>query len=184
MGNLETVETAGDAHREVACNQVTQKISSKNPDQGMNRQVASGRSHQHLGLKKGMVIASLNVNGIRSHLDEVQLLLNNLGIHILALNETKLDSSIAKELTDIAGYQQKRLDRTCHGGGVSIYIRDSIRFKPRDDVPVTDLELICIEIEPVNHFLLLPGIDLQVALLAPLRSWKRFSLFWTNKVKK
>ena len=58
------------------------------------------------------------------------------------------DSSIAKELTDISGYEQKRLDRTCNGGGVSISIRDSVRFKPRDDVPVDDLELICIEIEP------------------------------------
>ena len=61
-------------------------------------------SHQHLGFKKGMLTPSLNVNGLRSHLDEVRLVLNNLGIQILALNETKLDSSIAKELTDISGY--------------------------------------------------------------------------------
>ena len=112
--------------------------------------VAPGWSHQHLGFKKGLVIASLNVNGLRSHLDEVQLLLNNLGIHILSLNETKLDGSVAKELTDMVGYQQKRLDRNCNGGGISIYIRDSIRYKPRDDVPVDDLEHICIEIEPPN----------------------------------
>ena len=68
-------------------------------------------SHRHLGFKKVMVIASLDINGLRSHLDEVQLLLNNLGIQILALNKTKLDGSIAKELTDISGYQQKWLDR-------------------------------------------------------------------------
>ena len=97
------------------------------------------------------MIASLNVNGLRSHLDEVQLLLNNLGIQILALNETKLDSSIAKELTNISGYQQIRLDRTCNGGGVSIYIRDSVRFKPRDDVLVDFLELISTEIEPPKY---------------------------------
>ena len=41
-----------------------------------------------------------------------------------------------------------RLDRTCHGGGISIYIRDSVNFKPRDDIPADGLELICIEIEP------------------------------------
>ena len=52
-----------------------------------------------------MAIASLNVNGLRSHLDEVKLLLKNLGIHILALNETKLDRLVPKELTDIRGYQ-------------------------------------------------------------------------------
>ena len=95
-----------------------------------------------------MAIASLNVNGLCSHIDEVELLINNLGIHILALNETKLDPNYPKELASVAGYQQERLDRTCNGGGVSIYIRDSIKYKPRSDVPVDDLEIICIEVEP------------------------------------
>ena len=48
----------------------------------------------------------------------------------------------------MAGYQQERLDRTCNGGGVSVYIRDSIKYKPRSDVPVDGLEIICIEVEP------------------------------------
>ena len=51
---------------------------------------------QHIGYKKGMAVGSLNVNSLRSHLDEVQLLINNLGIHILALNETKLDPNYQK----------------------------------------------------------------------------------------
>ena len=109
--------------------------------------VGGGSYQQHLGFKKGMAIASLNVNGLRSHLDEVQLLVRNLGIHILALNETKLDRSVPKEVTDIRGYQQFRLDRTCNGGGVSVYVRDSAKAKHRSDVPSDDLELLCIEIE-------------------------------------
>ena len=92
-----------------------------------------------------MVIVSLNVNGLRSHTDEVQLLIRHLGIHILALNETKLDPDYPKELTRFVGYQQERLDRT---GGVSIYIRDSIKYKPQSDVSIDDLEIICIEVEP------------------------------------
>ena len=105
-------------------------------------------SHQQLGFKKGMAIASLNINGLRSYLDEVQLLIRNLGIHILALNEIKLNPEFPKELTSVAGYQQERLERTCNGGGVSIYIRDSIKHKRRLDIPTDDLELICIEVEP------------------------------------
>ena len=97
-----------------------------------------------------MSIASLNINGLRSHLDEIQLTMKRLGIHILALNETKLDSSIPKELTKISGYQQMRRDRTCHGGGISIYIRDSVKFKPRDDILADMLEIMCIEIEPLK----------------------------------
>ena len=51
-----------------------------------------------------MAIASLNVNGLRRHFDEVQCMLVDLDIHILALNETKLDSMYPKELTNIPGY--------------------------------------------------------------------------------
>ena len=73
-----------------------------------------------------MAVASLNVNGLRSHLDEVQLLIDNLGIHILALNETKLDPNYPKELTSIAGYQQERLERTCNGGVESLSIFETL----------------------------------------------------------
>ena len=48
----------------------------------------------------------------------------------------------------ISGYQQERRDRACRGGGVSIYIRDSIKYTRRYDLPENQLELICIEIEP------------------------------------
>ena len=59
-----------------------------------------GRSlcQRNLGFSKGLEIASFNVNGLRGCLDEVELLLSNLGIHFLALNETKLDEKIPKEL--------------------------------------------------------------------------------------
>ena len=59
-----------------------------------DRNTGPNGSPQHLGFQRGMVIASLNINGLRSHLDETKLLLNEKGIHILALNETKLDGSI------------------------------------------------------------------------------------------
>ena len=85
--------------------------------------------------------------------------MNNLGIHILALNETKLDPNYPKELTSIAGYQQERLEMTCNGGGVSIYVRDSINYKPRPDVPVEDLEIICIEVEPTKLCFMLLGVS-------------------------
>jgi len=76
----------------------------------------------------------------------------DLDTHILALNETKLDSLYSKELTHIPGYQQVRHDRCCNGGGVSIYIRDSIKLKHRSDIPAQELELKCIEIESPKSY--------------------------------
>ena len=110
--------------------------------------IASSRFHQHLGIKKGMAIASLNINGLHSHLDEVQLLMKELGIRIFALNKTKLDPDYPQRLTNVNVYQQERLGRTSVEGGVSIYIRDCIKYKPRPDIPSNGLELICIETEP------------------------------------
>lgn len=49
-------------------------------------------------------MASLNINGLRSHLDDLKVVMNDLEVDILALNETKLDSSIGQQITDIAGY--------------------------------------------------------------------------------
>ena len=117
----------------------------------------SALSHQRRAFKRGMSIASLNVNGIRSHIDEIKLLMGTLNVHILALNETKIDPSYSCELTDIAGYQIERPERSARGGGISIYVWDSIRFNRRMDVPIEDLELICIEILPqiCNSFLVL-----------------------------
>ena len=72
-----------------------------------------------------------------------------------ALNKARLDEKHPEELNDITGHQQVYLDRTCNGGGVSIYISDSIKFRTSSDVPKNDLELICIEIEPPKSKLFL-----------------------------
>ena len=90
----------------------------------------------------------MNINGLRRHLDEISSFLNGKGIHVLALNEAKVDNSYPKQLTNILGYQQERKDRTARGGGVALYIREPILYTRRTDLPSQDLELICVEIQP------------------------------------
>ena len=51
----------------------------------------SGLSHQHIKLQKERKLASLNGNGLRSTLNEIKLLIRSLDIHVIALNEAKLD---------------------------------------------------------------------------------------------
>ena len=83
-----------------------------------------------------------------SLVDEIKLLINTLKAHILVLNEIKIDAGYPSELTAITGYQEERQERSARGGGVSVYVKDSIRFNRRVDIPIADLELICIEILP------------------------------------
>ena len=98
-----------------------------------------------------MKLASLNVNRLRSHLDDIKKLVMSLDVHALAPNKTKLDSNYPKELTSIPGYHQERLDRTAHGRGISVYIGDSLKYTLRSDVPVDELEIICVENNPPKN---------------------------------
>ena len=53
--------------------------------------MTGNRSLQRIGPKEGIVLASLNVNGYRRHLDDLKLLMSNLKINILA---TKMQTLI------------------------------------------------------------------------------------------
>ena len=62
---------------------------------------------------------------------ETTKILEDLGIHVMALNETELDLEYPRELTIIPGYEHKKRERTCRGGGVSVFIRDSVKYTRR-----------------------------------------------------
>ena len=81
---------------------------------------------RQLGCRKGLAVASLNVNSLLLHIDEIKKFMKEKSIHVLALNETKLDDNVASGLLRIDGYALYREDRTRNGGGVAVYISDSI----------------------------------------------------------
>ena len=41
-------------------------------------------------------------------------------------------------------------DRNKHGGGVAMYIKEGIKYIVRSDLPIHNLELICIEVQPLR----------------------------------
>ena len=44
------------------------------------------------------------------------------------------------------GYHVIRKDRNRHGGGVLLYVRDSIPFTERNDLLADTLEMVCVEL--------------------------------------
>ena len=84
------------------------------------------------------------------HKSEIEMLLRDNKIDILALNETKIDEIVDDSLINIDGYFHERHDRNRHGGGVLIYIKDAITYeKPQiDDTKLCDLETITIQVKP------------------------------------
>ena len=75
-----------------------------------------------------MAVAFLNVTRLTTHIDEIKELVMAKGIHILAINETKLSSDIPDSIIAINDFELRRLDRNEHGGGVAFYIKDTIRY--------------------------------------------------------
>ena len=102
------------------------------------------------GCRKGIKVASLNVNSLIPHIDEIEANIKEHGIHFLALNETKISSDILSENLEINGYKLGRKDRNRYGGVVAFYSKDTLRYNSRQDVPVSDLEMLCVEITLPN----------------------------------
>lgn len=74
----------------------------------------------------------------------------NQTLDLLALNETRLDDSVDDNLIAINGYTIIRKDRNRSGGGVCIYLRNSINFITRSDVIADEIEAVCVDIKKPN----------------------------------
>ena len=62
------------------------------------------------------------------------------------LNESKLDDTVEDNCIDIDEYQVIRKDRTRHGGGVAMYVHESLMFEFRNDFNAAESESLTIEI--------------------------------------
>ena len=99
-------------------------------------------SNIRLPSKRGFEIASLNVNSLSAHIDEVRILLG-----VLAMQETKLNNSHRDSEFYTSRFGLLRRDRISDGGGgVCFYIKSSINFSLRNDLNIADLENVFIEV--------------------------------------
>ena len=92
---------------------------------------------------KGFKIATLNVNSLLKHIDEIRHVLFSAPFDIFAINESKMDELIPDNEISIPGYNLIRKDRNRAGGGVVLYIRDNISFSDREDLVPSSLEMVC-----------------------------------------
>ena len=81
------------------------------------------------------------------YVDEVRIFCETHKPHVLCLNETKLSNEINDEDLQIENYHTIfRKDRDRHGGGVAIYVSDTIKLKKREDL-LTEIESITVELD-------------------------------------
>ena len=80
-----------------------------------------------MGCRKGLAFASLNVNSLLLHKDEIKNVVKEKSLHVLALNETRLDDKLAGDLLQLDGYTLYREDQTRNGGEVAVYVSNSLK---------------------------------------------------------
>ena len=91
-------------------------------------------------------MASLNITSLPAHIDELRIWIEGQNLDLLAINESRLDPSIPTSLMNIKGYELLRSDRNRSGGGVCLYLRNSITYKNRAELISNEIEALCIKI--------------------------------------
>ena len=81
-------------------------------------------------------------------MDEQRSFVKEKGIHIMAINETKLSKYSPDCLTSIDNFAIESKDRNEEGAGVTIYVSNTITYKIVENLPQHLLELLCLEIIP------------------------------------
>lgn len=97
---------------------------------------------------KNVIIAHLNVNSLRNKFDEIKYILTNGYIDVLALSETKLDSSDNSNIFNVDGFTLLRKDKRKNSGGLIMYVSNRIPHRELNvNVNVTgNIEVMSIEL--------------------------------------
>ena len=110
-------------------------------------------------------IAYANVRSITaitelgSRVDHIQhLLLEPNNCSIFCCTETHLNDSVDDDVIMIPSYSILRNDRNRHGGGTAIYIRESLKYKRRNDFELPRMELIWVELTISSNCIFLIGV--------------------------
>ena len=76
------------------------------------------------------IIGQININFLEKMFESLVSLVKDK-IDIIMISETKLDDTFPFSRFTIEGYfQQFRLDRICHGGGIIIYVKIDLYSRP------------------------------------------------------
>ncbi|CAG2208763.1 unnamed protein product [Mytilus edulis] len=99
-------------------------------------------------------------NNVCSLLPKLDLINNELHEYdIICISESHLDKSITDDQIKLNGFHKPiRLDRNRHGGGVTIYVKNSLHFIIQNDISVSNLELLWVEVRNYSNENFLVGV--------------------------
>ena len=113
------------------------KVSDKVPNQVDAMKTGGSTNPKHISKipnVRGLKIGTFNIVTLLKHIDELQIVKAHNKIDILAINETRLASTINDESIALNGYKVGRKDGNQFGGGVTLYVLNSINTNLRPDL--------------------------------------------------
>ena len=117
-----------------------------------------GQNVEHVNLacakSKQIHIIYYNACSLLPKLDELQVVCEATRPDVICIVETWLDISVIDNEIVLSGYQLFRLDRNRHGGGVAVYVHDSLLCKVVLQGGPFYLELISISFHSKPSFCL------------------------------
>ena len=98
---------------------------------------------------KGFKICHLNIRSILPKIDDIRILMKESNIDVIAFTETWLSEGVTDDLIQIDGYKIYRNDRSHgNGGGVAIYVKDTLQHCLLKDLNSDKIENIWVKITP------------------------------------
>ena len=93
-----------------------------------------------------IIFAHLNINSIRNKFHKITDLIKGR-IDIFLISETKIDNTFPTSQFRIPGFSSPyRLDRSEHGGGILLYVREDILSKQLPSQSFGEIECLAVEI--------------------------------------
>ena len=109
--------------------------------------------------KREILICHLNVNSFQNKVEELKCIKSQLKAQVLMLTETKIDKSYSNEQFAWTGYDMLRQDREKGGGGILMYVDESLQ--PKNIKPLRTygtVEMLVVQIKINRETSLLIGM--------------------------
>ena len=114
------------------------------------------------------VIMNCNAQSIACKVDELSVFMSSHHIDITCITESWLTSHVPDSAISIPGYISIRNDRSiCNGGGVCLYIRDTMDYKLWQNLMEDEIESIWLTLQPRKMPRDVPQITIGTIYMPP-----------------
>ena len=98
--------------------------------------------------KKLLNVVSFNVNSLThgSRIEQLEALCREVNADVICLQETKMDETVSPSVYHLEGYNAEIRNRTIHGGGVAVYIKEHLPYVRMSKLESKTIEHISIDL--------------------------------------